>query len=214
MRCQFLALFLLLFFISGPLYSVALLPSRSLPVLRILRHTPNLNKLSLTEISNQKTSPRIVKCYGVSSVATDVPLKPLPAFALWFALFALSASLHSAEAAITKISPWHAEQVAESEGPRSAFAMITKDLRRLLITILLTTTACSIYSTALFVSAMQSAFPSITLPTITAFLTFITLLVGEVSDMHNAWRLLPDCLSYRRYYPRLSLWETAIGWHD
>lgn len=88
--------------------------------------------------------------------------------------------MHSGESAITKISPWKVQEFAEEEGPTSPFATLTKDITRLLITILMTSTACSIYSTALFVSVVTEMFPHWNLGFITAALTIITLFFGEL----------------------------------
>ena len=98
---------------------------------------------------------------------TSSPLQNLLA---WFLLFTLSAVMHSAESAITKISPWKVQQFVEEEGSSSPFSTLSKDITRLLITILLTTTACSIYSTALFVATIAQLFPNCSLGFITAAL--------------------------------------------
>ena len=110
----------------------------------------------------------------------DTP--PLQLLTIWALLFVLSASFHSAESAITKISPWKVQQFAEEEGQRSPFATLSRseELTRLLSTIVLTTTACSIYSTALFVTAVAQLLPNLSLGSITAMLTIISLLLGEV----------------------------------
>lgn len=95
---------------------------------------------------------------------------PLQNLLAWFLLFTLSAVMHSAESAITKISPWKVQQFVEEEGSSSPFSTLSKDITRLLITILLTTTACSIYSTALFVATIAQLFPNCSLGFITAAL--------------------------------------------
>eukprot|EP01039_Chlorochromonas_danica_P004672 gene4672-5119_t len=100
--------------------------------------------------------------------------------ALWALLFLLSAVLHSAESAITKISPWKVAQFAEEEGPKSPFATLHRNITSLLTTILLATTACSIYSTALFVASVAALCPRWSLGSITASLTVITLFAGEL----------------------------------
>jgi len=99
---------------------------------------------------------------------------------LWGSLFLLSAGLHSAESAITKISPWKVQEFVDEEGEDSPFAMLSSNLTRLLSTILLTTTACSIYSTALFVQIATDMFPKVSLGFITAALTAVTLFFGEL----------------------------------
>ena len=99
---------------------------------------------------------------------------------LWGTLFILSATLHAAETAMTKISPWRVAQVAEEEGKTSPFVMLSENLTQLLSTIMVTTTTLSIYSTAFFVSTMSSAFPNLSFGLITALLTVFTLFFGEL----------------------------------
>jgi len=105
---------------------------------------------------------------------------PSQGVGVWLFLFLLSAVMHSAESAITKISPWKVQQFAEEEGEGSPFATLSTNLTRLLSTILLTTTACSIYSTALFVTTATEIFPHASLGVITAALTCVTLFFGEI----------------------------------
>ncbi|RYH05523.1 DUF21 domain-containing protein [archaeon] len=111
---------------------------------------------------------------------SKLPPHPVRDLLTWALLFSISAVMHSAESAITKISPWKVQQFAEEEGPTSPFATLNKNITRMLITILLTTTACSIYSTALFVTSMSALFPRLSLGFITAALTVITLFCGEL----------------------------------
>ena len=105
---------------------------------------------------------------------------PLQGALLWCTLFLFSATLHSAESAITKISSWKVQEFAEDEGPQSPFAYLSSNLTKLLSTILLITTACSIYSTALFVATASEVFPKVSLGVITAILTAVTLFFGEI----------------------------------
>jgi len=102
--------------------------------------------------------------------------------ALWMILFLITGILHSAETAFTKISPWKVKEFVEEEGPESAFAVCGRpeDNTKILTTILLTTTSLSIYSTALFVATVTHLFPGLSLGFITAMLTGITLLFGEL----------------------------------
>jgi CBS domain containing-hemolysin-like protein len=90
--------------------------------------------------------------------------------------------LHGAETAFTKISPFKIKEVVEEEGSNSPFAVLSNkdDSTRMLTTILLTTTSLSIYSTALFVGTVSRLFPQLSLGTVTAALTSITLLFGEI----------------------------------
>ena len=98
----------------------------------------------------------------------------------WLMLFSMSALLHSAETAFTKISPWKVKEIVEEEGSDSPYATLSEGSTKMLTTILLTTTSMSIYSTALFVSTMAYIFPKLSLGSITAALTVVTLLFGEI----------------------------------
>lgn len=114
--------------------------------------------------------------------ASTPATNPWRGLALWAALFMLSAGMHSAECAITKISPWKVKQVAKDEGPASPFALLSRsrEMTSLLIAILLATTAMSIYSTALFVASASALLPHYSLGAITAALTAITMFAGEL----------------------------------
>ncbi len=107
-------------------------------------------------------------------------ITPIQGLIIWVSLFLLSACLHGAESAMTKISPWRVKEVADEEGKGSPFVTLSEDLTKLLSTILLTTTACSIYGTALFVSTIQGFFPKLTLGYISGLLTIVTLFFGEI----------------------------------
>eukprot|EP01038_Epipyxis_sp_PR26KG_P011636 gene11636-15586_t len=117
---------------------------------------------------------------GIPSAAMKTNISPFQGMLLWLVLFVISATMHSAESAITKISPWKLQEFVEEEGPNSPFATLSNDITRLLITILLTTTACSIYSTALFVATISEIFPNLSLGFVTVALTAITLFFGEL----------------------------------
>jgi hypothetical protein len=117
---------------------------------------------------------------GSVSLPSNTATSPIQGLIIWSIMFITSAILHSAESAITKISPWKVQQFAEEEGPKSPFATLSRNITRLLSTIVLTTTACSIYSTALFVTSVAQLFPALSLGTLTALLTVISILFGEV----------------------------------
>lgn len=118
----------------------------------------------------------------------NLPGSPIQGLLLWTLLFAWSAVMHSAESALTRLSVWQVQELAQQQGPRSPFASLSENLTRYLIAILLTTTACSIYSTALFVACVSRLFPTISLGTVTAALTLLTLFLGE---------LLPKAIAVR-----------------
>ena len=124
-----------------------------------------------------------LKMASATSIPTEVmksKLHPLQSSLLWLTLFLSSAALHSAESAITKLSPWKVQSFVEDEGPESPFSTLSTRMTTLLSTILIATTACSIYSTALFVSTASELFPTVSLGVLTAVLTVVTLFFGEL----------------------------------
>jgi len=70
---------------------------------------------------------------------------------LWAGLFFVLALLHAAEIAITTLYPWKVREFAEEEedGP---FRVLNEDITKVLTTVLVTSTAASIYATTLFTS--------------------------------------------------------------
>ena len=135
-------------------------------------------------------------------------MTPAQGASLWLVLFSLSAILHGAESAITKISPWKVRQFAEEEGKGSPFSTLSANITRLLSTILLTTTACSIYSTALFVETATRLFPTLSLGLVTAVLTVVTLFFGELFP--KALAVSNSELVARRVVPALSRLATVL----
>jgi general stress protein CsbA len=140
----------------------------------------------LAVLSTASSAPRSVFASAMSlpTTVSAAPTSPSPwtTLGLWAALFIFSSTMHSAEAALTKISRWKVQEYAEDEGPHSPFARLTDPqyVSHVLTAILLATTACSIYSTALFVSAMTGFFPALSLGVVSATLTAITLFFGEL----------------------------------
>eukprot|EP00752_Nemacystus_decipiens_P010105 g9006.t1 len=103
-----------------------------------------------------------------------------PKLALWFTLFVTSAAFHSAEIAITTLYPWKVKEFAEEEGEDSPFQVLNKDITRVLTTILMATTVCTIYNAALFTNLAIQIFGSAGLAYATAALTVTTLFFGEL----------------------------------
>uniref|UniRef100_A0A7S1FU61 CNNM transmembrane domain-containing protein n=1 Tax=Corethron hystrix TaxID=216773 RepID=A0A7S1FU61_9STRA len=68
---------------------------------------------------------------------------------IWGILFCILALLHAAEIAITTLYPWKVREFAEEEqdGP---FKILNEDITRVLTTVLVTSTAASIYATTVF----------------------------------------------------------------
>ena len=145
---------------------------------------------------------------GISTEISKSPFTPLQGGLLWLLMFTLSATLHSAESAITKISPWKVKEFAEEEGEGSPFATLSANMTRLLSTILLTTTACSIYSTALFVTTLTELFPRLSLGAVTAALTAVTLFFGEL--LPKALAVANSELVARLMVPYISRLSTVL----
>jgi CBS domain containing-hemolysin-like protein len=82
--------------------------------------------------------------------------------ALWLGLFAVLALLHAAEIAITTLYPWKVREFAEEEEKqgqtRGTFKILNEDITRVLTTILVTSTACSIFATTIFTHLAASFF--------------------------------------------------------
>jgi putative hemolysin len=126
-------------------------------------------------------APTIVASVGqISYTVQQNRLSSWQELSLWAFLFFSSALLHSTESAITKLSTWKIKELAEEEGSSSPFQSLNQNITQFLISILLTTTAFHIYSTALFISSIKSFFPNMSLGAITATLTLITLFFGEL----------------------------------
>mmetsp|Transcript_4564 Transcript_4564/g.6141 ORF Transcript_4564/g.6141 Transcript_4564/m.6141 type:complete len:795 (-) Transcript_4564:51-2435(-) len=85
-------------------------------------------------------------------------------FSLFVALFVVLAMLHAVEIAITTLYPWKVRDFAEEEKDlnngkqKGTFTILNEDIQRVLITILVTGTTCSIYATTIFSDVMGAAF--------------------------------------------------------
>jgi putative hemolysin len=85
---------------------------------------------------------------------------------LWLALFGVLALLHACEIAITTLYPWKVREMAEEEekqqpkkgGRRGVFHILNEDITRVLTTILVTSTAASIFATTLFTHLVANVF--------------------------------------------------------
>jgi len=86
----------------------------------------------------------------------------IAAFSLWIFLFTFIALLHAAEVSITTLWPWKVKEFAEEEAEqgikRGTFKILDEDITRVLTTILVTSTACSIYATTMFTQLVGSLF--------------------------------------------------------
>jgi CBS domain containing-hemolysin-like protein len=80
---------------------------------------------------------------------------------LFFALFVGLALLHAAEIAITTLYPWKVREFAEEEeksGKGGTFKVLNEDITRVLTTILVASTTCSIFATTVFTHLVASVF--------------------------------------------------------
>jgi putative hemolysin len=86
----------------------------------------------------------------------------ITAISVWFALFTALAMFHAAEIAVTTLYPWKVREFAEEEvqqgKTRGTFSVLNEDITRVLTTILVTSTMCSIYATTLFTQFVGSVF--------------------------------------------------------
>jgi len=77
-------------------------------------------------------------------------------------LFVVLALLHACEIAITTLYPWKVREIAEEEEKqgkkRSVFKVLNDDITRVLTTILVTSTAASIFATTLFTHLVANCF--------------------------------------------------------
>lgn len=82
---------------------------------------------------------------------------------LFLFLFTALALLHAAEIAITTLYPWKVREFAEEEeklGKRGTFKVLNEDITRVLTTILVASTACSIFATTVFTHLVAAFFGS------------------------------------------------------
>ncbi|KAL3920822.1 MAG: hypothetical protein SGILL_003067 [Bacillariaceae sp.] len=85
----------------------------------------------------------------------------LSLFGVFFALFLGLALLHAAEIAITTLYPWKVREFAEEEeksGKGGTFKILNEDITRVLTTILVASTSCSIFATTVFTHLVASVF--------------------------------------------------------
>lgn len=92
---------------------------------------------------------------SIGSAKPALPMKReeiISSISLFSFLFLSLALLHAAEIAITTLYPWKVREFAEEEekmmngsGKKGVFKILNEDITRVLTTILVTSTACSIY---------------------------------------------------------------------
>ncbi len=125
----------------------------------------------------------IATAAAASSATTlhHAPAAPTPsqAILLWSTLTIASIIFAATETAITKLSLWKIKEIAEEEGPKSAFITLPTQIASIRIAILLFTTAASIYKTPLIMGTALSLFPTSQI-VITTLLTMFQLFFEEL----------------------------------
>jgi len=132
---------------------------------------------------------------GIVKRDPDAVLTPLSnnelfaKLAIWLGIFTALALFHAAEIAITTLYPWKVREFAEEEEKQKAssgskkrgtFQALNEDITRVLTTILVTSTACSIYATTLFTHLADHIFGTYAEKWSAIFLTVITLFFVEL----------------------------------
>jgi CBS domain containing-hemolysin-like protein len=111
--------------------------------------------------------PTVALAMGAMGGSSKGPAAPmqrkdvLSLGSLFFALFVGLALLHAAEIAITTLYPWKVREFAEEEeksGKGGTFKVLNEDITRVLTTILVASTTCSIFATTVFTHLVASVF--------------------------------------------------------
>eukprot|EP00529_Nitzschia_sp_RCC80_P010593 CAMPEP_0113455172 /NCGR_PEP_ID=MMETSP0014_2-20120614/8239_1 /TAXON_ID=2857 /ORGANISM="Nitzschia sp." /LENGTH=621 /DNA_ID=CAMNT_0000346595 /DNA_START=413 /DNA_END=2278 /DNA_ORIENTATION=+ /assembly_acc=CAM_ASM_000159 len=111
--------------------------------------------------------PTLAMAMGASMGGSKTPAVPmerkeiLSLAGLFFSLFVGLALLHAAEIAITTLYPWKVREFAEEEeklGKTGTFKILNEDITRVLTTILVASTTCSIFATTVFTQLVGSTF--------------------------------------------------------
>ena len=118
---------------------------------------------------------------GSATALNQAPATPTPsqAILLWSTLTIVSIIFAATETAITKLSLWKIREIADEEGPKSAFIILPAQIASIRIAILLFTTAASIYKTPLIMGTALSLFPTSQI-VITTLLTVFQLFFEEL----------------------------------
>jgi len=120
---------------------------------------------------------------AVSSSAMPAPVDPSQLtmrIVGWAALFVMAAGFAAAETAITTLWPWKIKKILQEEGPQSSFSMLQDDISRVLTTLLIGVTICTVYSTALATLIITQVFGPNSLNVATFALTMLTLIFAEI----------------------------------
>jgi len=162
---------------------------------RGLRPTYSLLCAFATLLISTTTSRIAHASGGIVKRDPDAVLTPLSnnelfaKLAIWLGIFTALALFHAAEIAITTLYPWKVREFAEEEEKQKAssgskkrgtFQALNEDITRVLTTILVTSTACSIYATTLFTHLADHIFGTYAEKWSAIFLTVITLFFVEL----------------------------------
>ncbi|CEM35031.1 unnamed protein product [Vitrella brassicaformis CCMP3155] len=149
---------------------VFLASGRALPAFASPLHSPLARRLALA-------GGRVSSAAGsVSATPQRLALDSMT----WLALFLLSAAFHAAEKAVDNLYPWKIKEFAEEEGPTSPFAKLMNDILGFQFAILVTTTACTIFSAGLFANVMLMAFGPKSVTYASGVLTLLTVFFAEL----------------------------------
>ncbi|KOO22110.1 hemolysin-related protein [Chrysochromulina tobinii] len=99
---------------------------------------------------------------------------------IWFFLFSMAALFAGAETAITTLWPWKVKQLAAEGGEDSPFAALEKDITKVLTTVLVGVTFCTIFQTALATDVAVGLFGKAGVGYATVAVTAVTLFFGEI----------------------------------
>ena len=120
---------------------------------------------------------------GLPVTVPAVPLSNgalLVRLALWFVLFSSAALFAGAETAITTLWPWKVKQLAADDGEDSPFRHLQDDITKVLSTVLIGVTFCTIFGTALATDVAVGLFGSRGVAYSTIGITLVTLFFGEI----------------------------------
>lgn len=118
---------------------------------------------------------------AMGAVPTDVNPRGLPMrIAGWAILFVMAAGFAAAETAITTLWPWKIKKIVAEEGEGSSFSTLQDDISRVLTTLLIGVTICTVYSTALATLIISQVFGPKALNIATFALTLLTLIFAEI----------------------------------
>lgn len=137
--------------------------ARSTPKRRLCSLLLGLASLAISLL----VKPTVALAMGAIGGSSKAPVAPmqrkevLSLGSLFFALFVGLALLHAAEIAITTLYPWKVREFAEEEeksGKGGTFKILNEDITRVLTTILVASTTCSIFATTVFTHLVASVF--------------------------------------------------------